>query len=60
MWPTGTGVEVRNRYDGRWSAGFEIADIERDLLSSPGYRLRRRSDHAVLPAVFDASQLRRK
>ena len=39
----GTSVEVRARFDGRWCAGFEVADrIEAD--SAPvTYRLRRTS-----------------
>jgi hypothetical protein len=48
---------VRNSFDGRWASGFEIADV-RDDAASPSYRLRRRSDHAVLPALFPPSQLR--
>jgi hypothetical protein len=48
----GTSVEVRARFDGRWCAGFEVAErIEAD--SAPvTYRLRRTSDGSVLPALF--------
>jgi hypothetical protein len=49
----GTPVEVRTRYDGRWTAGFHI-----DTLRDGGYVLRRSSDHALLPVVFGADDLR--
>ena len=49
----GAPVEVRTRYDGRWSRGFDIAAIEHDLVL-----LRRRSDGAVLPRSFDANDVR--
>ncbi len=48
----GTRVAVQTRL-GRWSSGFEIAEITPD-----GYRLRRISDGAVLPFDFDAEELR--
>ena len=48
----GTSVEVRARFDGRWCAGFEVADrIEADF-APVTYRLRRTSDGSVLPALF--------
>lgn len=50
---TGEPVEVRRRFDQRWSRGFEIESSEDD-----GYRLRRRSDGAVLPIVFAATDVR--
>jgi hypothetical protein len=49
----GAPVEVRTRFDGRWSRGFEIAAIERDLVL-----LRRRSDGAVLPRSFQPADVR--
>jgi len=49
----GTPVEVRTRYDGRWTAGFQI-----DTLCDGGYVLRRTSDQTVLPVVFGADDLR--
>jgi hypothetical protein len=49
----GTRVEVRTRSFGSWSRGFEIAGAERD-----GYRVRRLSDHVVLPVTFRAEDLR--
>lgn len=49
----GTRVEIRNRFDGSWSAGFEV-----DGSSGGGYWLRRRSDRTVLPVVFLGDDLR--
>jgi hypothetical protein len=53
----GTHVEVRNRFEARWSRGFEIADTITDD-GATRYRVRRRSDQNVLPAVFDEDDLR--
>ena len=49
----GRKVEVRNRFDGSWSGGFEVVE-EVD----GSYRVRRRSDGAVLPGVFRGDELR--
>lgn len=54
----GTGVQVRTRFDGRWARGFEIAAIRQQGAARPAYRIRRRSDHRVLPGYFPANQLR--
>jgi hypothetical protein len=51
--PQGTRVEVRTRSFGSWSRGFEIAGSDRE-----GYRVRRLSDHVVLPVAFPAEDLR--
>jgi hypothetical protein len=51
--PPGTRVEVRQRFDQSWARGFEIAEMEDD-----GYRVRRRSDGSILPAVFSAKDVR--
>ena len=51
----GTRVEVRSRFDQRWSRGFEIVDAEGD-----GYRIRRLSDGEELPVVFGADEVRRE
>jgi hypothetical protein len=56
--PAGTGVQVRTRFDGRWASGFEIADVRQRGAAPAVYRLRRRSDHRVLPAFFPSSELR--
>ena len=44
----GTPVEVRSRFVGSWSRGFEVAD-HRD----GRYRIKRLSDGSVLPDEFD-------
>jgi len=49
----GTRVEVTNRFDRRWSRGFEVAEIV-----GAGYRLRRLSDGTVIPAVFVPNEVR--
>jgi hypothetical protein len=49
----GRRVEVRNRFDGSWSGGFEVVDWV-----DGGYRVRRRSDGAVLPGVFRGFEVR--
>jgi hypothetical protein len=53
----GTSVQVRNRFDQAWVSGFEVAE-RRDEGAMPRYRLLRRSDHIVLPVVFDEGELR--
>jgi len=42
----GTAVDVRNRFVGTWSNGFEVADHVNE-----GYVIRRSSDGAILPDV---------
>ena len=49
----GTRVEVRDRFRGSWSRGFELVEPDGE-----GYRVRRVSDGSVLPAVFDADDVR--
>jgi len=51
----GTRVAVRNRYQGWWGNGFEIAERTDD-----GYRVRRESDGYVLPGDFSAHDVRRR
>jgi len=51
---SGVPVEVRSRYDGRWSRGFEIAEE----LGEEAYRVRRLSDDSVLPAEFSTEDVR--
>jgi hypothetical protein len=51
-------VLVKTRFDGRWATGFEIADVRRRGAAPPAYRIRRCSDHAVLPGLFPQAQLR--
>ena len=51
--PPGTEVEVLNRYQQRWVAGFAI-----DAVHDDRYVLRRRSDNTVLPTAFRMNQVR--
>ena len=53
--PVGTPVQVRNHFDRTWSSGFEVADVRGP---GEGYRVRRRSDRAVLPEPFGVGELR--
>ena len=55
LFPVGTQVEVRRRFDQHWAKGFEVADHADD-----GYRLRRLSDGEVLPVPFDEESLRKE
>ena len=50
----GTPVDVRSRFVGSWSRGFEVAERVADR----GYRVRRISDGTVLPDVFDEQDVR--
>jgi hypothetical protein len=50
---TGTAVDVRSRYVGDWSSGFEVAEPLNN-----GYRIRRLSDGSVLPDVFTNEDVR--
>jgi hypothetical protein len=51
----GTPVEVRSHFGQCWTRGFEIVEtVERPA----GYRIRRRSDHSILPAVFSREDVR--
>jgi hypothetical protein len=49
----GTPVDVRNRFVGSWSHGFEIAER-----TQGGYRVKRLSDDSVLPDVFASEDVR--
>lgn len=49
----GSRVEVRSRFDRRWTRGFSVAAVDADA-----YQLRRESDGAVLPAWFSADDVR--
>ena len=55
----GTRIEVRSRFDRRWARGFEVESILDDAAEVRAqYRVRRRSDGAVLPAVFVDDEVR--
>jgi hypothetical protein len=49
----GTRVDVRSRYLGTWSRGFEVAEIVGGT-----YRVRRLSDDSVLPSEFSSVDVR--
>ncbi len=51
----GTRVEVRSRFEDRWSRGFEVAEVLPE-----GYRLKRLSDLTVLPVEFEFDDVRRE
>ncbi len=51
----GTKVEVRNRFQGTWVRGFEIAEVTAD-----GYRIRRLSDGSTLGELFSRDDVRRE
>jgi hypothetical protein len=51
----GTAVDVRNRYQGTWVRGFEVAEF-----TDGGYRIRRLSDGSVLGDLFTRDDVRRE
>jgi len=51
----GTKVDVRNRYQGTWVRGFEVAET-----TDGGYRIRRLSDGSVLGETFSRDDVRRE
>lgn len=51
--PVGVLVELRSRFDDRWTHGFAIA-----AMGEGEYQVRRLSDGCVLPAWFPAQMLR--
>ena len=51
--PTGTRIQVRNRFNQHWTSGFEVANID-----DAAYRVRRLSDNTILPARFDEDEVR--
>ncbi|HEY8217851.1 MAG TPA: hypothetical protein VIH82_12000 [Acidimicrobiia bacterium] len=54
----GTRVEVRTRFDQRWTRGFEVADVLPGTEGGERYRIRRRSDDSVLPTEFGSEEVR--
>jgi hypothetical protein len=51
----GTQVDVRNRYQGTWVRGFEVAEV-----TDAGYRIRRLSDGSILGELFSRDDVRRE
>jgi hypothetical protein len=63
----GARVEVRNRFDGSWSTGFEVAEAVGASGEGPdagrgprAYRVRRLADAAVLNGTFRPDDVRRE
>jgi hypothetical protein len=59
----GTRVEVRSRFESRWTRGFEVADKVDGTGNPDGpgesmYKVRRRSDGSILPVTFSENDLR--
>ncbi len=48
-------MDVRNRYQGTWVRGFEVAEVTDD-----GYRIRRLSDGSILGELFSRDDVRRE
>ncbi len=46
-------IEVRKRFDGGWTSGFEVAAVDHDSCL-----VRRRSDGVVLPVPFNVADVR--
>lgn len=51
----GSSVDVKNRYIGTWSSGFEVA-----ALVEAGYMIRRLSDRSILPGVLGFDEVRQR
>ena len=51
----GTKVEVRTGFDRSWATGFAV-----ESTTDEGYRVRRRSDHEVLPVPIAFEDVRRE
>jgi hypothetical protein len=49
----GTRVDVRSRYLGTWTHGFEVVERRPE-----GFVIRRLSDGSILPGVFDPEDVR--
>ena len=59
----GTRVEVRSRFESKWTRGFEVADLvdgdpDGRGNNEPMYNVRRRSDGSILPVPFAEADLR--
>jgi len=51
--PVGTRVEVRSRFVGSWSRGFEVSGTNHGR-----YLVKRHSDGSILPDEFDPAEIR--
>ena len=54
----GTRVEVRSRFEERWTRGFEVSEVVQPENGPIAYRVRRRSDGSILPVTFSDDDLR--
>jgi hypothetical protein len=54
----GTRVEVRSRFEARWTRGFEVSEVLEPDEGEARYRVRRRSDGSILPVTFAEDDLR--
>jgi len=52
----GSEVEVQSRFNGSWVRGFELVEVQAQQPDS--LRIRRRSDGAVLPTLFNPERVR--
>ena len=52
----GSEVEVQSRFNGSWVRGFELVEVHAQQPDS--LEIRRRSDGAVLPTLFNPEQVR--
>ena len=50
-------IEVRSRFTGDWSGGFELHDAK-TVDGDSTFKVRRRSDRTVLPGWFTAFEVR--
>jgi hypothetical protein len=53
----GTLVAVRNRFDGTFSTGFEVASCHTPDATTAVYEVRRISDGVTLPTVFQGDDI---
>jgi hypothetical protein len=54
----GTRVEVRSRFEDRWTRGFEVSEVVEPDTGPTVYRVRRRSDGSILPVTFSDDDVR--
>ena len=53
----GSEVEVHSRFNGSWVRGFELVEVQAPE-QPDSLRIRRRSDGAVLPTLFNPERVR--
>lgn len=55
MLSVGTKIEVRRKFDAKWSKGFVVSAV-----TAEGYLVRRPSDGEELPVIIAADDVRRE